>query len=170
MVNRPKIKGTLADRLWARVDKTTSPSGCWEWRGYRRPSGHGQIGRGTRVQGLDGTHRVAWEVSNGRPVPPGMFVCHRCDNPPCCNPDHLFLGTAADNANDMAQKGRGNGARGTRNHNAKLTDEQVEQIRRRYEPPRKGLRYGNAATLAAEFGICKQYVLDLAAGRWRRSA
>jgi hypothetical protein len=102
-----------------------------------------------------------------------MFVCHTCDNPPCCNPAHLFLGSAADNARDMALKGRGRGAEGTHNWNAKLADDQVREIRRRYV--RQYERYirgwkSNAAALAAEYGITPQYVAMLAAGRWRKSA
>lgn len=78
-------------------------SECIEWTGYRLPSGYGQ----TRVKGrgLQRAHRVAWEEVHG-PIPEGMYVCHRCDNPPCVNVDHLFLGTPVDNATDMTSKER----------------------------------------------------------------
>ncbi|MCH8043014.1 MAG: HNH endonuclease [Planctomycetes bacterium] len=64
------------------------------------------------------THRLAWEFANGRPVPQGLQVLHDCDNPPCCNPSHLFLGTNADNNADMMSKGRNRVSRGSRNRTA----------------------------------------------------
>lgn len=73
------------------------PSECWEWSGSRDRKGYG-FGDGGRA------HRLAWEWENG-PVPAGLMVLHRCDNPPCCNPKHLFVGTALDNARDALAKG-----------------------------------------------------------------
>lgn len=89
------------DAVWDRI-KTGSPDECWEWQGCRLPTGYGKIGRNgvTYV-----THRVVWELTNGS-IHEGMVVCHRCDNPPCCNPNHLFLGTKGDNTADMISKGR----------------------------------------------------------------
>lgn len=78
---------------------------CLEWQGHRRTKGHGQIRVAGRGSKCESPHRVAYELWVG-PIPEGMFVCHRCDNPPCCNPAHLFLGTALDNNLDMIQKGR----------------------------------------------------------------
>lgn len=73
---------------------------CWIWTGARMRYGYFQYGKK-----LIGAHRVAWELRNG-PIPDGLYVLHRCDNPPCVRPDHLFLGTAADNTADMVAKGR----------------------------------------------------------------
>jgi hypothetical protein len=76
--------------------------GCREWQGARQPTGYGEI----TVNGKSATtHRLAWELAHG-PIPTGMCVCHHCDNPPCCEPSHLFLGTHKDNMQDAAKKGR----------------------------------------------------------------
>ena len=77
---------------------------CWTWTRATNKAGYGKIGSGEGA-GTLATHRVSWELTNG-PVPDGLFVLHRCDNPPCCNPAHLFLGTSRDNTLDMIAKGR----------------------------------------------------------------
>jgi len=77
-------------------------SGCWEWRGDHDGKGYGVILVSGRAQQA---HRAAYRFFCG-PIPEGLFVCHHCDNPPCCNPVHLFLGAHADNMRDMALKGR----------------------------------------------------------------
>jgi hypothetical protein len=98
MMARPKIP--LAQRLKMYVSPTDT--GCWEWNGGRNSKGYGRIKiDGKRVS----VHRVVYELLVG-PIPDGMFVCHTCDNPCCCNPDHLFIGTNQDNVNDMVSKGR----------------------------------------------------------------
>jgi hypothetical protein len=126
---------------------------CWVFQGPLTGGGYGIVWE--RVSGKSrnrGAHRVSWEVANG-PIPDGMQVLHRCDNPPCCNPSHLFLGSARDNLLDMSQKGRHfsrtkpervargerNGqhthpertARGERTSSHKVTAEQVKAIRQR---------------------------------------
>lgn len=94
------------DRFWAKVDKSGD---CWVWTAsvFRERLGYGkfQTGSNRGESRVAYAHRVSWELHFG-PIPNGLFVCHHCDNPPCVRPDHLFLGTAADNVRDMDRKGR----------------------------------------------------------------
>jgi hypothetical protein len=76
---------------------------CWEWQGKKKVGGYGYFS----INGIEkGAHRIAYALSKGE-IQPGLCVCHTCDNPPCCNPNHLWLGTISDNTRDMIKKGRG---------------------------------------------------------------
>ena len=103
--NKSRWKRYQNDALnwfWNRVDLTAGGVACWPWRGRRLRSGYGRLVlRGRQIA----AHRIAYELSNG-PVPTGLLVCHSCDNPPCCNPLHLWIGTHQDNMDDMMAKGR----------------------------------------------------------------
>lgn len=123
-------------KFWARIDKN-GPNGCWIWAvGARDKWGYGDLRwDGKHVQ----AHRLAWKLLRGDP---GKLDClHKCDNPPCCNPDHIYLGTDADNHRDMRERGRTNYI--TR---SKLTEDQVREIRSAYSG-------SNAHELAAKYAV-----------------
>lgn len=116
---------------------------CWEWRGDRNVAGYGR----KKVNGRrEYTHRLAYEWVHGL-IPTGMYVCHTCDNPPCVNPNHLFLGTPRENSKDCVTKGRM--LRGELHRRSKLTTDQVLTIRRSAE---KGV------TLARKLGVTKELI------------
>lgn len=131
-------------------------SDCIEWTGYRDKDGYGSRkwkGK-TRL-----VHRVAWEEEHG-PIPPGMKVCHSCDNPPCYNVEHLFLGTHQENMDDRNAKGRCAVAHGEANPNARITQAQVDALRAEYVPKRNG----GVVALAKKYGISKSQVHNILTG------
>lgn len=101
-VEARRVSTPVEPRFWPKVDQTGGPDACWPWMACRNRHGYGKVG----VGGISVTaHRAVWELANG-PIPAGLHVLHRCDNPPCVNPAHLFLGTNADNVEDKVRKGR----------------------------------------------------------------
>lgn len=141
-------------RFWAKVEKR-GPTDCWPWIGGRFSRGYGNFWAGGRARGA---HRVSHVISTG--VDPGdLFVCHRCDNPPCVNPAHLFVGTVADNNADKAAKGRSVPQVGERNNSAKLTTAQVAEIR--------GMQHGELpqASIAHMYGVSISTVSMIWSGR-----
>lgn len=137
----------VAERFWEKVAKG---DGCWEWLAHRKQRGYGTLQIGRRSVAA---HRVSWELHYG-PIPDGLWVLHRCDNPPCVRPDHLFLGDAAANGRDMGSKGRAAiqqhpelVTRGEAHPWAKLNAEAVRQVRAMLETGLSLRRVG------AQFGV-----------------
>jgi len=150
----PKIKNYVT-HFWSCLD-TSDPDSCWEWPGTRAVAGYGVKRMNYK---LYLTHRLAYEYKNG-PIPKGMYVCHKCDNPPCCNPSHLFLGWPQDNLRDAQQKGRM--PKGEAHKKSKLKDNDITQI--------KALANSNAsrAELANRFGVSRGTIVDVLYGRtWK---
>ena len=144
---------TIADRLAS--GSVQMPNGCLEWKGARNPNGYGC----TKISGKSVfAHRLAFEIAFG-PVPAGHHVCHKCDNPSCIDPDHLFAGTCAENIADMVSKGRQ--TKGEKNPRAKLTESNVQEIRRLILA---GVR---RADIAARFGVLPNHIGNIQRGlRW----
>lgn len=146
---------TLNDRFWEKVDKESSQifyngTRCWEWTASKNITGYGKINIGGK---LFGSHRFAYELTYGE-IPDGLNVLHRCDNPPCCNPDHLFLGTHSDNSKDMSEKGRV--SFGENHWNSKLTEERVIKIRNEFS-------FGNIThtELSKKYNVSRRTIGDI---------
>lgn len=164
--DRDDLREAVADRFWSKVD-VGSRDECWPWQASvqkpkkRAPGGYGRFGIGnTTPAGVINAHRMAFLLTYGE-VPDDLSVCHSCDNPPCCNPRHLWLGTRIDNNLDRDQKGRARSgdSRADNNPNAKLGAYHVAYIRRR-------LRDGEyIADLAEELGVSRSAVTGAALGK-----
>lgn len=143
---------TDPDRFWKYVDRSGD---CWIWTGSRSRRGYGQISvRNTTMR----AHRCAWELTNG-PIPEGQLILHSCDNPPCCNPDHLSPGTHVENMRQMVERGRS--MVGERHPRLKLSNDQVTEIRERFAAG------ATQVSLAAEFGVRQGYVSKIVRRRMR---
>jgi hypothetical protein len=149
----------LTQRFWAKVERS---EGCWLWRGTRTRAGYGTICVRKKVKRA--THVLAFLLTGEWPE---ACMCHRCDNPPCVNPDHLFHGTIADNNHDRHRKGRTKirppkpeqVARGEKSGPSKLTDEAVREIRKSQQTQR---------ALAARYGVDQRAIWQIRNGHtWR---
>lgn len=143
-------KGRNSDpvpRFWRKVDQR-SPDECWEWTGSRTMQGYGTLMLTVDPYQTVRAHRLSWEIHNGA-IPADLWVLHHCDNPPCVNPAHLYLGTPRENARDRASRNRGweTKLRGENHPTSKLSDAQIAEIRSRHA---EGESQGK---LAKEFGI-----------------
>lgn len=153
-MGRPKRGVTFWDRVRAQTNFNT-PKGCFEFCGNCNTSGYGHIHRDGKLVLI---HREAWAEVNGT-IPDGKQVLHSCDNPPCWNQEHLFLGTHAINMADKASKGRVVVYKGERNHRSKLTAAIAQQIREDSELTLK--------QAAAKYGVGKSLVSYVRRGeRW----
>lgn len=146
---------TLEECFWLRVDRG---DGCWLWTGSTTRAGYGCL---TFRQRHYYAHRLAWSLANGEAVPQGHYICHRCDNPPCVRPEHLFLGTPTENALDCIRKGRARRVpvRGERNLKAKLTEVMVCEARTRV------MQGERKVDLAREYGVSQSALGEAVNGR-----
>lgn len=138
----------IAQRMLEKSDRTGE---CWLWTAARNRDGYGLINASRSLKTTGGlAHRAAWELAHG-PIPPGLYVLHSCDNPPCVRADHLFLGSQKDNMRDAARKGRRwyTGRKGTKHHMARLTDDDVRAIRASME---------SGVVVAARYGVGTDHV------------
>ncbi len=150
--------GDTRQRFMARVSAEPTDRGCLLWAGViERKDGYGVL----RVDHKNmRAHRVSWMLSNG-PIPPGAQIRHRCDNPPCVNPDHLLMGSPKDNTRDAMRRGRL--ARGEQSGNAKLTDDEVREIRRLHATTAHTHR-----SLAVAYGVSRGLIGHITRRRlWR---
>lgn len=159
-----------AERFWLKVDKSDD---CWLWTAGTDRKGYGMFSvggsrddAGRRRNSMVGAHRYSYQLANG-PIPDhasfhGLCVLHRCDNPRCVNPEHLFLGTNEDNVKDMDRKGRRitSTKRGSAHSQAILTEKQVREIHAKYQAG--GI---SQAALGREFGVSLATINHIMTGR-----
>ena len=154
----PELTDRQLRNLWPKID-VRGPDECWEWTAERNHRGYGRV-KLNKVR--YSAHRIAYKLAKGDPG--NLFVCHSCDNPKCCNPNHLWLGTQADNVHDCVKKGRLVDNRGERSGNHILTERQVRAIKAALIPS----VFGVSKLLAQKYGVSPQLICDIKAGRrWR---
>lgn len=152
-MGRPVRRQDPAERLHRQLERVGD---CLEFQGNRSPLGYGRMS--VAGWGVLLAHRVAWMVAHDMPIPAALWVLHSCDNPPCCNPDHLRLGTPADNSADMVRRGRTNPMCGTDSPRLKYDDATVQRVR---ELSASGM---TSSAVAEVTGVPADYVSKLARG------
>lgn len=155
------------ESIFAGLIKFADGDACWEWGGKRFEDGYGKFSMPGNTRKTVQAHRLSYEMFVG-PIPDGQLVCHRCDNPPCVRPEHLFLGTPADNTRDAMSKGRM--AVGEANPRALVTENDVLLIRHKYaiaplSPNGKRKRNGVIREIATAFGVSESLVRDIVFGK-----
>lgn len=154
----PYVRVNWDERFWLKADRSGGPDSCWEWQaGRQKAGGYGTFYRGNRNEMA---HRVAWELARGS-IPVGLFVCHTCDNPPCVNPTHLFLGTPKENTRDCIDKGRSR-IRGSQSALTVLTEADVVAMREAY------VKGESQRSIAYRYGMSAQHAgAIVTGGRWQ---
>jgi len=142
-------------RFWPKVNFTKS---CWEWNASKDVKGYGMF-RPVFGRSMEHAHRTSWKLVNGN-IPVDMMVLHICDNPACVRPDHLWLGNNQDNMTDMVSKNRSKGAAGEKNSHAKLSVDNVREIRMLVSKQHRS--YANIAKI---FGITPTQARKVSTGK-----
>lgn len=148
----------LVNFFESKLDKTSNPNGCWIYTGNLDCYGYGRInakGIGITIK----THRLSWIINRG-PLTSEEFMCHRCDNPPCCNPDHLFIGDNSSNFKDMWRKNRGHICRGETHPTAKLSDGNVIAIKQFWKTGEF-----TQQSLGDKFGVSQAMISNIVHGK-----
>lgn len=152
----PRVQKSSEERFWLKVDKSGGEDACWRWTGAHAINGYGLLWiKDKHVY----AHRFSFILFNGG-IADGMLVCHKCDNPICVNPKHLFSGTNNDNVQDKVNKGRS--PKGDKHRSTILPDVKVAEIRYRYKS--EGAK---CSTLAKEYNMSRGYIYRIVKGTAR---
>jgi hypothetical protein len=155
------VAKSAKDKFWTYVN-VKGQDECWEWNRSRNKQGYGNFYKPGYRHLPERAHRFSYRTEKGE-IPPGIQVCHTCDNPPCVNPKHLFLGTAKENKADSIRKGRLRVPIGINCHQSKLTENSVRSIRNLYETQKTPHR-----KIAEMFGVTKTVITSILSGRsWK---
>lgn len=157
---QPRSEQEDVNVFWGNVDKSEGIDGCWIWKAGKRGIGYGKMyWRGKPLA----AHRISFFLANGY-WPENKLVCHKCDNPPCVNPDHLFLGTHKDNSSDCRSKGRMVSERGEERYSAKLSKYDVVEIK--LGAVNRDRKF--VSRCAEKYGVSKSAIWNIICGlRWK---